>query len=153
MQWPRDADRLPNGNTLIADSNSGRILEINQSGDVVWETTVALNYDVERLGTGDESQDGESAASLNLSSASEGDAPVTTGSPIVSIKQAVDKRSADILSILPSKIENGIQFSTPGWMGSAGTIAVGVNLISVVSFGLIRIYHSKYTIQLPVNKR
>jgi hypothetical protein len=68
MQWPRDADRLPNGNTLIADSNSKRILEVNESGDVVWQISGISNYDVERLGTGDESSGGYSARELNLTS-------------------------------------------------------------------------------------
>ena len=29
--------RLPNGNTLISESNNGRILEVTREGDVVWE--------------------------------------------------------------------------------------------------------------------
>lgn len=29
--------RLPNGNTLISESNNGRIIEVSQAGDVVWE--------------------------------------------------------------------------------------------------------------------
>jgi len=31
------AQRLPNGNTLIADSAEGRIIEVTKNGDVVWE--------------------------------------------------------------------------------------------------------------------
>lgn len=65
LQWPRDADRLPNGNTLIADSYRNRILEVNRSGAIVWQHTVPDGiYDVERLGTGDESTGGLSADSL-----------------------------------------------------------------------------------------
>jgi hypothetical protein len=29
--------RLPNGNTLISESNNGRLIEVTRSGDVVWE--------------------------------------------------------------------------------------------------------------------
>jgi len=29
--------RLPNGNTLITESNEGRVFEIAQTGEVVWE--------------------------------------------------------------------------------------------------------------------
>jgi hypothetical protein len=32
--------RLPNGNTLISESNNGRMLEVTQEGDVVWEYRV-----------------------------------------------------------------------------------------------------------------
>jgi uncharacterized protein (UPF0248 family) len=31
------AQRLPNGNTLIAESSYGRIFEVTKEGDVVWE--------------------------------------------------------------------------------------------------------------------
>ena len=56
LSEPRDADRLPNGNTLIADRRAHRILEVTPEGDVVWEVYSPWQpYDVERLGTGDES--------------------------------------------------------------------------------------------------
>ncbi|WP_227353401.1 arylsulfotransferase family protein [Haladaptatus salinisoli] len=54
LRWPRDADRLPNGNTLIGDTKHQRVLEVTPTGDVVWEFyTPWLVYDVERIGTGD----------------------------------------------------------------------------------------------------
>lgn len=31
------AQRLPNGNTLIADSNQGQLLEVNREGEIVWK--------------------------------------------------------------------------------------------------------------------
>lgn len=37
LAWPRDADRLPNGNTLITDSRGDRVIEVNPEGKVVWE--------------------------------------------------------------------------------------------------------------------
>ena len=56
LDEPRDADRLPNGNTLVADRHSHRILEVTPDGEVVWEVYAPYQpYDVERLGTGDES--------------------------------------------------------------------------------------------------
>lgn len=55
LAWPRDADRLPNGNTLIVDSGGGRLVEVSPDGDVVWEHDVGFSvYDVERLKYGDE---------------------------------------------------------------------------------------------------
>ncbi|MFC7078920.1 arylsulfotransferase family protein [Halorussus caseinilyticus] len=55
MQWPRDADRLPNGHTLITDSNGNRVFEVNERGETVWSADLAFPYESERLGTGDES--------------------------------------------------------------------------------------------------
>lgn len=49
LSWPRDADRLPNGNTLIADTLNHRVLEITPNGTVVWEYSAPwLPYDTER---------------------------------------------------------------------------------------------------------
>jgi hypothetical protein len=55
LRWPRDADRLPNGNTLVVDTFGQRVLEVNASGEVVWEReTRLMPYDVERLNHGEE---------------------------------------------------------------------------------------------------
>ncbi|MHA1684135.1 MAG: aryl-sulfate sulfotransferase [Promethearchaeota archaeon] len=41
FNWPHDADYLPNGNFLVADTLNDRVIEINRSGDVEWEWHVA----------------------------------------------------------------------------------------------------------------
>ncbi|WP_224333895.1 arylsulfotransferase family protein [Haloprofundus halobius] len=52
--WPRDADRLENGNTLITDSSNQRIVEVNESGAVVWSVqTEYVPYEAERLPEGE----------------------------------------------------------------------------------------------------
>lgn len=57
LDWPRDADRLPNGNTLIADTGNDRVLEVTPNGQVVWEYDISRGpYDIERLRYGDEPQ-------------------------------------------------------------------------------------------------
>ncbi|MFB6103329.1 MAG: hypothetical protein ABEJ73_12305 [Haloplanus sp.] len=56
FDWPRDADRLPNGNTLITDTRNARLVEVNESGRVVWEYQLdyrALPYEADRLPTGE----------------------------------------------------------------------------------------------------
>ena len=54
LTWPRDADRLPNGNTLVADTLGHRVIEVTPTGEVVWEFYATwAPYDAERLGTGD----------------------------------------------------------------------------------------------------
>jgi hypothetical protein len=57
LRWPRDADRLPNGNTLIVDTGNDRVLEVTPSGEIVNETEIAqAPYDAEIAGFGDEPQ-------------------------------------------------------------------------------------------------
>ncbi|MEA5407213.1 aryl-sulfate sulfotransferase [Haloarculaceae archaeon H-GB2-1] len=51
LNWPRDADRLPNGNTLITDTHNQRVVEVTPRGEVVWEFYAPwAPYDAERRG-------------------------------------------------------------------------------------------------------
>jgi hypothetical protein len=55
LNWPRDADRLPNGNTLIVDTLNQRVIEVTPRGEIVWELFAPwAPYDAERLAYGDE---------------------------------------------------------------------------------------------------
>ncbi|WP_435182074.1 aryl-sulfate sulfotransferase [Halorussus sp. AFM4] len=55
FNWPRDADRLPNGNTLIVDTNNQRVIEVTPQGEIVWEFYAPwAPFDVERMQLGDE---------------------------------------------------------------------------------------------------
>ncbi|MFC6989542.1 hypothetical protein ACFQJD_14030 [Haloplanus sp. GCM10025708] len=42
FDWPRDADRLPNGHTLVTDTRNSRVLEVNETGHVFRE--YSMNY-------------------------------------------------------------------------------------------------------------
>jgi hypothetical protein len=54
LQWPRDADRLPNGNTLVTDSLNRRVFEVTPGGDVVWSyATPLIPYEADRLPGGE----------------------------------------------------------------------------------------------------
>jgi hypothetical protein len=54
LNWPRDADRLPDGNTLVTDSLNHRVIEVTPRGEVVWEYVVTWGpYDAERVAHGD----------------------------------------------------------------------------------------------------
>lgn len=65
FKWPRDADRLPNGNTLVTDTLNHRVIEVTPRGRIVWETAAPwAPYDSERLGTGDGSN-GPTIADMN----------------------------------------------------------------------------------------
>ena len=60
FNWPRDADRLPNGNTLVTDTLNHRVVEITPEGEVVWEFYAAwAPYDAER---GEEGANGPTMA-------------------------------------------------------------------------------------------
>jgi hypothetical protein len=66
LDEPRDADRLPNGNTLVADRHGQRFLEVTPTGEVVWEFYGPWQpYDVERYRLGDESG-GPTSAEMNV---------------------------------------------------------------------------------------
>jgi outer membrane protein assembly factor BamB len=61
LVWPRDADRLPNGNTLITDSRNFRVLEIDPNGTVVWQYSLyekrGMVYEADRLGVPEDPTD------------------------------------------------------------------------------------------------
>jgi len=50
LDGPADAERLDNGNTLIVEYTGGRIIEVDNSGNIVWKKTGLLGpIDAERL--------------------------------------------------------------------------------------------------------
>lgn len=61
LRWPRDVDRLPNGNSLVVDSRNFRVLEINPEGEVVWQHSLeeerGIVYDADRVGLPEEPDD------------------------------------------------------------------------------------------------
>ena len=64
LKWPRDADRLPNGNTLVTDSSNNRVIEVTPKGEVVWEFYAPwLVYDAARVSAGEHG--GPTATDLN----------------------------------------------------------------------------------------
>jgi hypothetical protein len=121
LGWPRDADRLPNGHTLITDSHGDRVLEIDRSGEVVWSATIGFPYEAERLGSGEESAGGESAAALGLSSRETDPANRSV--------------SGSVLAALPPSIENAVAYVFPRWVGTLETVAVVALLVAVPLWG------------------
>ena len=68
LNWPRDADRLPNGNTLVTDSSNHRVVEVTPKGKVVWEFYAPwLVYDAARVSVPDEHASGPTVRDLNAS--------------------------------------------------------------------------------------
>lgn len=116
MQWPRDADRLPNDRTLVVDSHGDRVMEISPNGSIAWQVHVGMPYDVERLGTGDESTGGRSVWSMP-GSVDGGIQGGPIGRALIAIKD-----------ILPAVWINSILYVGPAWfrfhdiLTSAGVI-------------------------------
>lgn len=103
VQWPRDADRLPNGNTLVTDTHADRVIEVAPNGSVVWQLRFPGPYEAERLGTGDESAGGPAATAAGLESRR-----AETG-VVGGIALAAE-------GLLPSLLVNGMLFTLPRWM-------------------------------------
>ena len=126
MAWPRDADRLPNGNTLIGDTNSGRVLEVDADGDVVWEIDGVGVYDVERIGTAGTRSDAAPADQLGLETQPSGAAGVGR-------EAGTGPTSAPVVGLLPSVARNSVGFIAPLWLSALGRVAA---LTALVSGGL-----------------
>lgn len=145
MEWPRDADRLPNGNTLITDTHSSRVFEVNESGDVVWKLNFPKGYEAERLGTGDESAGGSSASQLGLTSISGEEAESSGGWTFV------DRVNYVLRLIIPNKIYHGLLVVSPSWVGLIDLAAMFGSVIGFMTWSAIEIrWSEKIKIRSPV---
>lgn len=114
LQWPRDADRLPSGRTLVADSHGSRLLAITESGKIAWSKDFPDGgYDVEVLGTGDESS-GQSAASLGLTSRWPGGNTFTYS----------------LVSLVPPLALHGLLYTLPTWTTAFDATLILLTLIA-----------------------
>jgi len=110
LQWPRDADRLPNGNTLVVDSHGSRLLSVAPDGSVAWSHPFpAGGYDAEMLGTGDESN-GPSAVRATLSSRT----PADGGASL----------TYQVVSLVPPLVLHGLLYALPIWASSIDAVLV-----------------------------
>ncbi|MEF8915179.1 arylsulfotransferase family protein [Natronomonas sp.] len=108
LQWPRDADRLPNGNTLIVDSRNFRVIEVDENGDVVWGHDLSseprgIVYDADRLGP-----------DRNLSEEPEDVPPGDT---------LEGRGHSSVVSDTIAFVESWLGFVFPPWFGLPGVVA------------------------------
>ncbi len=69
FDWPRDADRLANGHTLVTDTLNKRLVEVDENGTVLWSAPVdRIPYEAERLPEG-ERPTGERYGEVNTATA------------------------------------------------------------------------------------
>jgi len=134
--WPRDADRLPNGHTLVTDSNGDRVVELDEHGEAVWNASIGFPYEAERLGTGDESAGGESATRLDLSSATAADADEDTS------------LLAAAANALPTSVRNAIAYVFPRWVGLFEGVAAAALVLVVPPWLLAEYRWSNVSVSL-----
>ncbi|MBZ6494119.1 aryl-sulfate sulfotransferase [Natrinema longum] len=152
IQWPRDADRLPNGNTLITDTHGNRVMEVNASGAVVWQVGSTLPYDAERLETGAESEGGQSAQELGLESRTVtdgGDTDTRGFGPVEFVGRLLER-------VLPHRLTNALIFVAPVWIGKGEAAAIAVGLLSGLTWASLEIgwwlRESSVRVRLPVTR-
>ena len=133
MTWPRDADRLPNGHTLVSDTNSHRVLEVDENGEVVWSVDFYAPYEAERLGTGDESAGGSAAAEIDLRSRS---------------TREIAEETTTVAGLTPRKVTNSISFVTPIWMGLGDAAVALVTLLTAVTWAVVEYRDSPRSVSL-----
>ncbi len=138
LQWPRDADRLPNGHTLITDSNGNRVFEIDENGSVVWSVTVAFPYEAERLGTGDESTDGSPIDDERSARSTSDGATANDG--------GVDGESSQFALAGPEI--NAVLYVLPVWIGPVHLLALLACVVVLPTWVVLELYWSRYTATL-----
>jgi len=137
LQWPRDADRLPNGNTLVTDTHGGRVLEVAPNGSVVWSIPLAHPYDAERLGTGEGSSGGESARRANLTSQSGGEN--ARDSSAKSDRDAVVAVAKLLRQVVPSRWLNAAYYVAPVWVGVTEAAGTVLGLVAALTWALLEL--------------
>jgi len=137
LQWPRDADRLPDGHTLVTDSQGNRVLELDEDGEVVWTVSVATPYEAERLGTGDESANGWSRAAID----GETDVDASDGG---TVETEPETGLAWVVAFLTGPVVNGVLYVAPVWMTPIDVTVAGVFAASTVALGLLEIRWSRF---------
>jgi hypothetical protein len=140
LAWPRDADRLPNGHTLITDTHGGRLLEIDTEGEIVWQIDAEGLYEAERLGTGPESQGGRSASALGLENRTVSAGPSEGGLTPESVVEA----------LVPRRVRSGILFVLPAWFGPGEMTALAILASIVPTWLLVEFYYSSYRVRSPI---
>jgi len=149
LQWPRDADRLPNDHTLVTDSLGDRVIEVDESGEVVYSVDIAVPYEAERLSTGAESTGGRPASDVGIPSQGGSTAPSdegdTQGGLVAGAKDAVR-------SVVPSKLLNGILFILPPWMMWWHLPLLLLAVVDLLVWGVLEFRWSDYELRRPVHR-
>ncbi|MFB6282070.1 MAG: aryl-sulfate sulfotransferase [Haloferacaceae archaeon] len=136
LRWPRDADRLPGGHTLVTDSQGNRVIELDEHGEVVWRVDVRTPYEAERLGTGDESATGRSRAAptgggTRSAGAGTGAAPADGGRATGAER---------VVAFLGGPAVNGLLYAAPAWVTVRDLVAALLLCGAALVWGALELY-------------
>jgi hypothetical protein len=144
LQWPRDADRLPGGNTLVVDSHGGRVLEVGPNGNVRWSVEAIMPYDAERLGTGDESVN---APVTDRDAAGASDASTDDESARVGSVGPVGRVWIALKSVLPPILVNSALYVAPAWVGFSDLVFAVIAFVTAGCWGGLELRWSSYSVR------
>ena len=153
LNWPRDADRLPNGNTLVTDTMNSRVIEVKPDGEVVWEANVPwATYDAERLAHGDEAggptiQDQNATGSVTVSGANE---VGVEGFPTIPALTVAATTNIPLLSGVPDIAERWRRASPwfkPVWMPIWAFTTSLIALIVIMIWTIGEVVYQRHRIQ------
>jgi hypothetical protein len=143
FNWPRDADRLPNGNTLVTDTLNHRVVEVTPEGEVVWEFYAAwAPYDAERGAPGSNGPtmaDRGTTGSFTVSGGAD-DSPAAryhVGDAIAAAGAGTPVESqTEELATTYAHVEPWFR---PVWMGSWTFLAFAVGVLLSVGWALVEL--------------
>ncbi len=130
LQWPRDADRLPDGATLVTDSHGDRVVEVGPGGRARWSAHVALPYEAERLGTGAESAGGRATAGGGRAT----DLPT-------------DRLWMTAKDLVPPVATNSLLYLAPTWVRFSDLAFAALFMSGGLVWGVCELYWSRYTLR------
>jgi hypothetical protein len=156
FNWPRDADRLPNGNTLVTDTLNHRVVEITPGGEVVWEFQAPWGpYDAERGTAGsngptmaDRGADGTFAVRGGADQGPQ--ARYTVADAIQGLGAGTPaERVAGEISRQYAHVEPWIR---PVWMSSWAALSTVLGLLLAVGWGLRRVIANRRRLYRAVRR-
>ena len=150
MQWPRDADRLANGNTLVVDSNGARVFELDPAGEIVWQIDIKGAYDAEHIPVDDEGGEPQTAERLGLPNRTDGD---SSPREVVGEPRKTPKRSLSVLSaVIPGPVLNGVLYVLPQWFGLAQLGATLLGITTAIGWAALELHWLGYRLRSPFTR-
>jgi len=154
LNWPRDADRLPNGNTLITDSRGHRVIEVTPQGEIVWETYAPwAPFSAERIEVGNDGVTSPTMQDLNVSgsyelSGSAGLTPGTEGGK-TTFPQWLDRNLGWVpllsgpVSALADAWQAGAQWIRPVWMAPWTLVHLSAATLVALLWGVAELVYGR----------
>ncbi|MFB6228970.1 MAG: aryl-sulfate sulfotransferase [Halobacteriales archaeon] len=157
VQWPRDADRLPSGLTLIVDSHGDRVLEVTPDGEPLWTVEIGMPYDVERLGTGDESAGGYAMGEIppgraygppaNGGGTNTRDGTDVTGQIVRPDQGPIERGILALKDLIPSLWLNSALYVAPSWVRFTDLLFLFWTILTGVTLGASEFWHSRFSVR------